>query len=88
MVHPEGLIPKILWISGGREYAFSHEFRMLPLTIEPTFPVNAFEHLYLSIAKAKQAITMPLDFVLPQINDNADGSWGPSTSALPAQFKE
>nr|ODN81272.1 eukaryotic translation initiation factor 3 subunit D [Cryptococcus depauperatus CBS 7841]ODN99732.1 eukaryotic translation initiation factor 3 subunit D [Cryptococcus depauperatus CBS 7855] len=27
-------------------------------------------------------------FVLPPIQDNADGSWGPSTSALPAQFND
>ncbi|WRT66990.1 eukaryotic translation initiation factor 3 subunit D [Kwoniella shivajii] len=31
---------------------------------------------------------MTLNFNLPQIQDNADGSWGPSTSALPAQFKD
>lgn len=31
--------------------------------------------------------TMP-DFVLPPIQDNADGSWGPSTSSIPADFKE
>ncbi|KAK8869935.1 eukaryotic translation initiation factor 3 subunit D [Kwoniella newhampshirensis] len=31
---------------------------------------------------------MTLDFSLPPIHDNADGSWGPSTSALPAQFKD
>lgn len=31
---------------------------------------------------------MALDFVLPPIHDNADGSWGPSTSTLPNQFKE
>lgn len=28
------------------------------------------------------------NFVLPPIHDNSDGSWGPSTSTLPAQFKE
>ncbi|KIR53284.1 eukaryotic translation initiation factor 3 subunit D [Cryptococcus gattii Ru294] len=28
------------------------------------------------------------NFVLPPIHDNADGSWGPSTSTLPAQFKD
>lgn len=28
------------------------------------------------------------DFVLPPIHDNPDGTWGPSTSTLPAQFKE
>ncbi len=26
-------------------------------------------------------------FSLPQINDNPDGGWGPSSSSLPAQFK-
>ncbi|WWC61271.1 eukaryotic translation initiation factor 3 subunit D [Kwoniella dejecticola CBS 10117] len=31
---------------------------------------------------------MALNFTLPHIQDNADGSWGPSTSALPAQFKD
>ncbi|WVQ98599.1 eukaryotic translation initiation factor 3 subunit D [Kwoniella sp. CBS 9459] len=31
---------------------------------------------------------MTLSFNLPPIQDNADGSWGPSTSALPAQFKD
>jgi hypothetical protein len=31
---------------------------------------------------------MALDFVLPPIKDNEDGSWGPSTSSLPAQFNE
>lgn len=31
---------------------------------------------------------MALDFVLPAIHDNEDGSWGPSTSTIPAQFKE
>ncbi|ORY22762.1 eukaryotic translation initiation factor 3 subunit 7 [Naematelia encephala] len=31
---------------------------------------------------------MALDFVLPSIHDNDDGSWGPSTSTLPAQFKD
>ncbi|WVQ70240.1 eukaryotic translation initiation factor 3 subunit D [Kwoniella botswanensis] len=31
---------------------------------------------------------MTLSFTLPQIQDNADGSWGPSTSTLPAQFKD
>ncbi|OCF35369.1 eukaryotic translation initiation factor 3 subunit D [Kwoniella heveanensis CBS 569] len=31
---------------------------------------------------------MTLSFSLPPIQDNADGSWGPSTSALPAQFKD
>lgn len=31
---------------------------------------------------------MALNFVLPAIYDNADGSWGPSSSALPSTFKE
>ncbi|CAD6577232.1 MAG: hypothetical protein TREMPRED_001890 [Tremellales sp. Tagirdzhanova-0007] len=31
---------------------------------------------------------MSLDFTLPVIHDNQDGSWGPSTSTLPAQFKD
>lgn len=31
---------------------------------------------------------MALNFVLPSIHDNADGSWGPSSSALPVTFKE
>ncbi|WVR05058.1 eukaryotic translation initiation factor 3 subunit D [Kwoniella sp. DSM 27419] len=31
---------------------------------------------------------MTLSFSLPSIQDNADGSWGPSTSAIPAQFKD
>ncbi|EIW69564.1 hypothetical protein TREMEDRAFT_39135 [Tremella mesenterica DSM 1558] len=31
---------------------------------------------------------MVLDFVLPEVHDNEDGSWGPSTSTLPAQFKD
>ncbi|ODO03489.1 eukaryotic translation initiation factor 3 subunit D [Cryptococcus wingfieldii CBS 7118] len=28
------------------------------------------------------------DFFLPQIHDNPDSSWGPSSSALPSQFKD
>ncbi|NXD32341.1 EIF3D factor, partial [Spelaeornis formosus] len=28
------------------------------------------------------------DFVLPPINDNPDGTWGPSTSTLPSSFKD
>lgn len=32
--------------------------------------------------------TMSTDFVLPQIIDNDDGSWGPSGSHLPTGFKE
>jgi hypothetical protein len=31
---------------------------------------------------------MALDFTLPSIHDNEDGSWGPSTSSLPVHFKE
>lgn len=31
---------------------------------------------------------MALNFTLPPIHDNPDGSWGPSTSALPAQFND
>ncbi|KAK4687723.1 translation initiation factor 3 subunit D, partial [Tremellales sp. Uapishka_1] len=31
---------------------------------------------------------MSLAFTLPLIHDNEDGSWGPSTSTLPAQFKD
>lgn len=31
---------------------------------------------------------MALDFVLPPIHDNEDGSWGPSSSTLAAPFKE
>ncbi|KAL1411237.1 hypothetical protein Q8F55_002188 [Vanrija albida] len=31
---------------------------------------------------------MALDFVLPPIHDNEDGSWGPSTSTIPAPFKD
>jgi translation initiation factor 3 subunit D len=31
---------------------------------------------------------MALDFVLPPIHDNADGSWGPSSSTVSAPFKE
>ncbi|WVQ78203.1 eukaryotic translation initiation factor 3 subunit D [Cryptococcus sp. DSM 104549] len=31
---------------------------------------------------------MSANFVLPPIHDNPDGSWGPSTSTLPAQFKD
>ncbi|KAL7422219.1 hypothetical protein Q5752_002865 [Cryptotrichosporon argae] len=31
---------------------------------------------------------MVLSFSLPPIHDNEDGSWGPSSSTLPAQFKD
>jgi hypothetical protein len=30
---------------------------------------------------------MALNFTLPPIQDNEDGSWGPSTSTLPSQFQ-
>jgi translation initiation factor 3 subunit D len=29
-----------------------------------------------------------MEFTLPPVRDNQDGSWGPSTSTAPDQFKE
>lgn len=39
------------------------------------------------IQKQRQSLNMALNFTLPPIQDNEDGSWGPSTSTLPSQFQ-
>jgi hypothetical protein len=43
--------------------------------------------LLLHIQKQRQSLNMALNFTLPPIQDNEDGSWGPSTSTLPSQFQ-
>lgn len=53
---------------------------ILPLQSWPLSMVNA--------AYLHPAATMSINFELPAIHDNADGSWGPSSSTIPSQFKE
>jgi hypothetical protein len=44
--------------------------------------------LSISSPRLAMADDSPLSFVLPPIQDNPDGSWGPSVLHMPAQFKE
>lgn len=59
---------------------------LLPPTISSFSFVRFYEAL--PIQKNHLYPDKMTNFVLPPIHDNADGSWGPSTSTLPAQFKE